>query len=525
MTRYFKLLLLMCAVAGSCPAQSDVNIDSAISLQTLEVKRLVLNGENDAIGHGLDMSGLLKMAEDIRANYPAHMSLTEIAHIGDTLTATLRDGGYKFHYVFLPHQNARTGVVRLDLIEVKLDGVSLLGDFDKEQNAVLDAFATLIDKPVFQPDIDTVLRSLKEQSELSIFAYYSRGAKPNSVRLNLRAQKLPRHFLSASVDNFGSESSGHNRLTSNYSWLSPLGHFDRLDVGLMYAQGGASNVYGTLAYSHPFTSIDNQVSVQISNNQYDVGEEFSVLELKGSALITSIGFSQIWRPSDLQNHRLALTWNNKSVDYSNVFNDDSLISDEVTEMARAAWYWQLTNQSASLQQKTEVNINQGQHELTGALTYREAFTYYQVNSGSYWNVDRQQLNLNVNLQFTDKILPSFEKLSLTGINGARGFYAGQFAVDRGLRATLTWRSPPFWHRDNAAVAGFVFADFGTGEKLGFAGETLDQATLASAGLGVSAQIPGNVFARLQWSAWNRAEIDNSLEPTELPLVFDLQYRW
>lgn len=515
--------LMALFLSGLC--FSDVNIDSAIDNQAMTVKSIVISGENDRVSDSIDMSRLLNMAQTLRAKYPEQMTFTQISLVGDQLTAFLRDNGFKFHYVFLPRQNARTGVVRLNVVEVILDDIALLGNSDIDPDKWRNEFKDLIGKPLYQPDIDARLRSLQQRPEASIFAYYSRGSAPNSVRLNLKATKLARHFNNTNIDNFGSESSGHNRLINNYTWLSPLGSFDRLDLGLMYAQGGASNVYGFVSYSHPVTSVNNELSAQISNNQYEVGQEFSLLELKGSALIANLNFVQRWHLSDQQTHAFHASWSDKSVDYSNVFDDPSLVNDETANMASIGWRWSISNQSRSLSQQLDIDAHQGKHELTGAGTLSNSFTYVGLTSNSQWQIGQQLLSLNINLQNTDTALPSFEKLALSGVNGARGFYAGQFSADKGVKGSMTWMWAPFYNNTYGQLKGFAFVDMATGERLDFSGNKIDRGSLSSAGFGLSAKISNSYFARFQWSAWNQSDMENSLEPTKIPLLFDLQYRW
>ncbi|MDN3637335.1 ShlB/FhaC/HecB family hemolysin secretion/activation protein [Simiduia curdlanivorans] len=517
--------LTLITLFSSLACLGDVNIDAAIDNQRMRVKTIVISGENDSVSDNIPMSSLLSMAQTIRAEYPEEMTFTEISLIGDRLTTFLRETGYKFHYVFLPRQNARSGVVRLNVIEVTLDDVSLLGSSEIAPAAWQNVFEALIGKPVYQPDIDARLRSLQQRPEVSLFAYYSRGSTPNSVRLNLKATKTPRHLLSTSIDNFGSESSGHNRLINNYTWLSPLDNFDRLNVGLMYAEGGASNLYGFLSYSLPLTSLDNELSVQLSNNQYEVGEEFALLELKGAAQIANVNFEQRWHLSDQQTHKLVATWSDKSVDYSNVFDDDALVNDESASMASLGWHWNMSNQRNTLTQLLTINAHQGQLALTGTEKFTTSFTYFTLNSSSHWYFGQQSLALNLSLQETDHALPSFEKLALTGVNGARGFYAGQFAADKGARASLAWMWPAYAINDLTQLRGFAFADLGQGDKLDFAGNSIDRGSLSSAGFGLSAQFSTHYYARLQWSAWNQSRMENSIEATEQPLLFDFQYRW
>ncbi|AFU98400.1 ShlB/FhaC/HecB family hemolysin secretion/activation protein [Simiduia agarivorans] len=519
----FICLFALCTLAF--PGQAQVNLDPVAAAETMVVKRLVISGESSEINQQLDFDFLLKKANELRAQYPEEMTFHQISRLGDLLTQALRDAGYKFHYVYLPRQNARTGVVRLNVVEVTLDGVSINGVDDLSRARIEQVFDALITRPVYQPDIDTALRSLKALPELSLFAYYSRGIAPNSVRLNLRLSPKARHHVSVSTDNFGSESSGHYRATANYQWLSPLDQFDQLDLGLMYADGGAGNLYGYVSYRTPLASVDNTLTLTVSNNQYEVGREFSLLELKGDALIAGVSLHQRWLPSDQTQHRVYFSAFDKSVDYSNVFDDDSLVNDESAQVFALGWQHQFNTHTGGYRAHTDVSVRTGSHELTGNTEYSDKFALAWFSHDSVFYPGNQLLRLSLETQYSDKLLPSFEKMPLTGINGVKGFYAGQVSVDRGARLGLTWQWPPLWRGEHGNLWAFAYADAATGERLDASGTVFDSAQLASAGLGLQLSLANRFFARLQASAWQDAQMDNSLAPTELPLLVDLQYRW
>lgn len=516
-------LLTLMALAG--PVRAQVNLDPVAAAETMVVKRLVISGESSEIDPHLDFDFLLKKANALRNDYPEEMTFHQIARLGDLLTQALRDAGYKFHYVYLPRQNARTGVVRLNVVEVTLDGVSISGADDLSRARMEHLFHAMIAQPVYQPAIDQALRTLKALPDMSLFAYYSRGVAPNSVRLNLRLQPEPRHYLSISTDNFGSQSSGHYRATTNYQWLSPLDQFDQLDLGLMYADGGAGNLYGYLSYRTPLVSVDNTLTLTVSNNQYEVGREFSLLELKGDALIAGISLHQRWLPSDQTQHRFYFSAFDKSVDYSNVFDDDSLVNDESAQVFALGWQHQFSRLSGTYRAHSDISARTGNHQLTGSTEYSDTFALAWFSHDSLFYPGNQMIRLSLEAQYSDKLLPSFEKMPLTGINGVKGFYAGQVSADRGARLSLSWQWPPLWRGEQSNLWAFSYVDAAAGERLDNTGQVYDSAQLASAGLGLQLSLANQFYARLQVSAWQDARMDNSLTPTELPLLVDLQYRW
>ncbi|UTA46786.1 hypothetical protein L1F30_11510 [Simiduia sp. 21SJ11W-1] len=509
-------------------AQAQTNIDPVAEQRTMVVKRLVISSSTGNFAQKYNTSELLAEANRLRSQYPEEMTFTQLSLIADQLTRALRDQGYKFHYVFLPRQTSRSGVVRLNLVEISLDDVTLLGEPGVDATSISSLFKRLLNRPLYQPEVDRILRNLNRQPEVSLFGYYSRGKSPNSIRLNLRATAQGHHRVSSSLDNYGSESSGHYRFTNYYTWLSPLGNFDRLDVGLMAATGGANNAFGYLAYQHPITGPQNGLAVSVTNNQFDVGQEFESLELSGDTLIAGARFFQRWSISDTHTHTLSLGWQDKSVDYSNVFNDDSLVNDETAQVASAGWQWAIN--AGAWAQSTGINGFQGQHQLTGALEFEQTFTYWAFYANSRWQLATQTLSADFHIQQADTLLPSFEKLALTGISGARGFYAGQFSADRGARAHLNWQTPLRWQIADFTSAIALFADAGLGEQLGPEGDVLEEMQLVSAGIEIQAQFKG-LSASLQWSGVNQTTYSSPINPSaerelrEIPVTFELNYRW
>lgn len=511
---------LLCGMAGYSLA--DTNIDPAAEHKRMRVERLVISSAAGATAGELDGGDLLALANEKRQAYGEEMTFTELSRVADHLTDALRAQGYKFHYAYLPPQRSRSGVVRLNVVEVQLDSVIVLGDPGISPTILAAPFKALLGRPLFQPEVDKRLRTLNRQPESQIFAYYSRGSRPNSVRLNLRTTANSHHQIHTTLDNAGSESSGHYRWTTQYSLLSPLGHFDRLDISAMAAAGGAQNLYGYIAYQHPLTGPDNGVAFRATNNRFDVGQAFAALELQGDTLIAGLEFFQQWLPSDHHSHRLTLSGYQKSVDYSNIFNDNSLIDDETADVFGAQWAWQY--QGTSFTQLTQLSGFTGTHSLTGASNLQSDFQVLQFMSASRWFWRAHQVRLQIDMQLADSLLPSFEKLPLTGLQGARGYYAGQFSADRGGRAQLQWRYALPWLTAQWQWLPQVFVDHAQGDQLSAAGDTLQDLTATSVGIGLSGQHP-HWQMQLQWSAWNDAQRSVAAPLRTLPISFELHYRW
>lgn len=441
---------------------------------------------------GLDSNALVNALVEARNPYPLKMTLEQINSLADVATHLYRDNGYKFHRVIVPPQKPQLGLIEFSVLEAHLGDIHVRGEgVDKE--AIKNVFARYLQQPLYQPDIDRQVQTLKAQQGIDAVAYYSRGRSAGEVRLNLKVQQQKLTIYSQ-ADNYGSASTGRDRVLVGMDWYSPFGRLDQLSLGVMTADSEERNYYGYLNYRTPLWNLDNQLTLSLSNNQFALGEEFSSLELNGDARIAELKYQRTLSRSWLGQQQLSFAGAYKSADYDSLLKDPSFERDETSESLWLGWGIDYRTPSGAHRNQFSAQAVIGEYRVDGLIESERDFdkyqlaNHYQYNWGASGHRWSNLVSHSIRGQFSDDTVPSFEKLVLTGSYGVRAFQPGFFAAERGALASIEWTFPwllQFSNATNFSVVPMMFIDAGYGEKLLLDQQVFDRAFLAGAGLGLT----------------------------------------
>lgn len=480
---------------------------------------------------GLTTKVILKAMQRARNRFPKKMSIENLNSVADEITELYRAKGYKFHTVYLPPQKTKTGFIRFKVIEAVLGDIQVIGkEIDAE--AIEAVFTPFLKKPLYQPNIDNTVLALKSQRAIDAVAYYSRGANSGEVRLNIKASQIDWQAY-ALADNYGSESTGELRLTSGLNWYSPTARLDQLSIGVMAANGDPdTNLFGYINYRTPLWNLDNQLSVNLSNNVFSIGQDFNTLALDGDARIAQLKFDHQLSRSWQTSHNLGFSIAHKSTDYDSIFKDPELERDETSDSFAIEWNYSMKNRAGSFHQLWNLSLASGNYEIDGITTDKESFSKLNVSAKFTAFMSSQQsrwsntLSFFVKGQYSEAPLPSFEKFLLTGAYSVRSYKTGYFAADRGGFASLNWyftRLLSFNSDQKYTLVPWIFIDAAHGEKLALDNSIFDAATLSGAGLGLELSVSNNWSTRLMISTELNQKTDSGLLLDSQSLLLQFNY--
>jgi hemolysin activation/secretion protein len=479
---------------------------------------------------GLSKQDLKRFVEQFREKEGSGLTLEQVQRLADALTRHYRSAGFKFHSVYLANQNlSKTEQIKLTLLEASIGDIFVRGP-DKELNEQAQAlFRDLKRRILFQPDVDNVVLALKEQFGIHAFAYYSRGSALGEVRLNLKIKREDRGIVSLSGDNFGSKDTGRDRAMLGTSISDTIADFDRIDLGVQrVVNDDESNTFGFISYSLPLYSLDHKLGFSASNNVFEVGGDFTPLEIEGDASLFSFSYSYTGKRSLRQKHQLSLQLNHKTSEYENALNAQDLTEDETVNSAEFGWSYRYQGITSLFTYTSYLGLIGGNYEL-GSQNSSESFTRARLSQAFEYSVgdgaDRWVNTFRWNLrgQYSNDQLPSFEKLSLTGAYSVRGFYAGYFSAERGGIATLEW----WWPRlldvgnENFRFVPFAFGDYGYGDRLDSNGNYATHVALSSGGLGLQVLLFENIVLTATGARGEVLEINNNANPEKQETLLQL----
>lgn len=419
------------------------------------------------------------------------VTINQLHSAADELTRLYRSAGFIFHRAFIPEQKIKNSRVKIEVRKGKLSSIHVYNQQKYSANRLISFFDELIGMPIETNAIEAALFKVNSIPGLQVFGYFSAGAQEDETRLNLRVIEEDSFFTNISLDNYGTKTTGLYHLNLNTSWINPFGESDILQFGLSQAYEPENSLYGYIQYRTQFLNQYNDIYLSYSNNNYELGDQFSALLVSGKSDNYRLGtnYKLISNPSDTLSINTEYYKHNSNIvsKFSDQLNKDIELDRfqiELNNNYRNSMFWSLG--TLGIRQTTQKEEN----ELLDNEYY---YNYISLSAGlnfiTPWIPDLKLQGLH---QEANDSLSPLDKLLLTGPNKVRGIESGYLSVDRGtiLHAEAAW--------SNSYLKFFIFTDSGLGTKIATIPGTSDsQFNLTSAGLGLSLRLSENWSAKIQ----------------------------
>ena len=506
---------------------AEVNVDPRVEHITIEIDTISISASKQNLGRGITRRLLLDTANDMRKNYPRRMTFDQVQEISDALTKILRGKGYKFHYAYIPPQKPISGNITISIIEVTLGDISVVGEGHYSNSQFVKLFKDLIHKPLYQPDIDNILRVLRRDTGVDLFAYYSRGSETHSVRLNLKTSKSSKWRILTSIDDYGPEDSGKHRARLALNVRNPFHRFDSLSVGGLTSFGEVNNSYGYLYYETPIMNLNHELALYISDGVVNIGGEFENLGLEGRTSVNELSYTNHIFSGKKITHSLSLSYAQKSNEFSSALNEPSIEPDEKADVSGLKWnaYYHGNISRHALSVKWSSGETSNQQSSGQTLTFERVGFDYKLVQNLTSSPNSFSMIFDYQYQDTDKRLPSFERTSLVGISGVRGFEPGQFSSDRSHLASLSVYFPKLKLGKSINLLANVFVDYARGSKLDENAEIDDTAEFIGSGIELGVKLGKHLDASFIFAAPVSSEADSKTDFRAQNSAFALSYRW
>ena len=209
---------------------------------------------------------------------------------------------------------------------------------------------------VYEPHIKQAVDRVNRLPGIRIFGFYSLGAHPGQVRLNLHVMRETAFNGSVRADNYGVSDTGTHRILATLSRYNVSQRGDTLSARLLATEEDG-NLYGGINYRLPLLNDRDAVTTGLYRNQFQVAGDFADLELEGELSGISLGLErrilqEIHAKSRLQ---LALGLKRSRI-RSAIFSD---IFASTTEYATAAAALVVELNTGASRQQIAAGINAG----------------------------------------------------------------------------------------------------------------------------------------------------------------------
>jgi len=419
-----------------------------------------------------------QLLDQIRELVGKQLTLEEIYAAADILTDFYRSKGFSLANVIVPAQRVSFGIIELQVIEGRISNVAFAGN-KKYSNEFLNDYLDeeRLGKAVSLDSLERELLLLNDLPGLTSRAVIRPGKELGSSEILLTSKEKP-YSGRITLNNFGREEVGQWRVETEFSLLNPFGLGDQLTFGITKAEAGLLDFFN-FAYSLPVGSQGARLGLTAAFIDYEVGEEFRVLDIKGLNRSYQLTYSHPYKRSRKQNILLG----------ASVLHNESRTSTlDVTT----------TNTEISLLELS-VLLNQV-HNDNSVTTASAAFaTNFRENDGGDDTgletkltldiahvrplIDKWSLFARASAVLATDELPDTQKFSIGGQGSIRGFPSSEVRGDEGIQTTLELRRA-FILGESTPATFKAFHDIGKVYRKKPAGEETTE-SLSSFGVGLS----------------------------------------
>lgn len=391
------------------------------------------------------------------------MTLSSLQKVGALITEAYQKKGYLIAKAYVPEQEITDGLVRIDILEGTIGEVKVQGshkyystDFIKKH------FDPIIkEKALNQNALERALLVLNEYPKLNVQATLQQGETPGTTDILVTAKNSMPINLTLDYNNFGSKYTSRDRFGATFD----IGNF--LKEGAILSIRGLSGddpgdmIFGRGSYSIPLNTLGTRLAVYYARGDFDVGEEFAVLDMKGK--IESYGFSLTHPFIKKRLQSLTGEFGFDVKDTKQYLLSDLSSYDKIRSVRAGATYEQT---GAVGRTYLSLFVTRGLGHVLGGMENDAAFTSRPGadNSFTRLNIDvirLQRFNpclfliLKGSGQISPDSLVAGEQISIGGADSVRGFVPGEYSGDYGYSLTAELRVAPLVNKEIFQLAFFM----------------------------------------------------------------------
>lgn len=231
-----------------------------------------------------------------------------------SVAKTYRDAGWVVR-AYLPAQDVATGVVTIQIVEAVFGGAYIEGKPKRlSKERILKTVAAQQEKgrKLNANAFDRALLLADDLPGVVVSGVLRAGVAEGETDLVMKVADETLYAGEASLDNFGSRSSGSERITGNLYLMSPLGLGDQVSANLMRSKG---STFGRLGITLPVGVKGWRSGASASRLDYElVGSDFAALGGGGSSSTLGLEASYPLIRSRQKNLYLGINFDHKNFD-------------------------------------------------------------------------------------------------------------------------------------------------------------------------------------------------------------------
>lgn len=378
-----------------------------------------------------------------------------------------RELGYYLGYAYLPAQAPEGGVIRIAVLEGRLDKVVLnwTDGLPVDRSVVESYLEKLVPGSILRVrDVERVVFLVNDLRGLTTRFEVRAGAAPGTAQLVVTPRAESLWSGKADVDSNGSRFLGTYRVGGLVQRNSPFGRGDGVTANVLASTTGGL-AFALVGYNTPVGGDGFKVGTSLSAVRYQLDKEIFPLDLNGTATTTNVyGLYPLVRSRNLNLFTL-LSAEHKSYEDRNVVSRTRKTVDTLTLGSTGDFRDSFAGGGVSTFDFSlmagRVRFQEGSNGGLDEPSFRKLlFGYTRLQDVV---TGRMLAYLSVRGQWTTKNLDTTEQFRLGGPDGIRAYAPGEGTSDRGGIATLELRLLPpedWFGRIAREMVASVFYDWG-----------------------------------------------------------------
>jgi hemolysin activation/secretion protein len=485
--------------------------------------------------HVFSASTLLKVLEKYNNR---EINAEDIEQARQDLTLFYINKGYVNSGAILPDQDGKGGIITFQIVEGRLTGISLKGNFWFRPWWLRNEIRRSAGRPLNFNKLKEGLQLLRQNPTISqINAELRPGGVPGESVLDIDIKDTQPFRFNLDFDNKRPPSVGAEILWADFADLNLTGHSDPLEVryGMAHTKSGGDfdfsgidNIDGS--YSFPVTPWTTTLQLHASKSDTSVVEEpFTSLNINSKLEQYGATLRQPIYQTLANEVAVSITGEKRRDETFLLGRRFSLSPGAVNGVTndfvlRFALEFVNRSQAHVLALRSTFNLGMDAFDATNSGFEPNAHFLYWLGQGQYvrrlWNTDNL-LVLRLNAQFSVSPLFALEQFVLGGADSVRGYRENQILRDNGVFGSVEVRVPVFYGKGHVPVLSVApFVDVGSGWNTvsdriasstggGSVSQGHNMETLPSAGVGLLFNPSRHVHAEIYWGyAFNRDVLSN-----------------
>lgn len=436
------------------------------------------------------------------------ISLTEVYQARSKITELYLRNGYITSGAYIPPQTIQSGVVKIQVVEGRLEDIQVIGTRRLNPNYVRSRLAIATSAPLNRQRLLEALQLLQLNPLIqNVSAELSAGSRTGSSVLEVKIREAKTFSSQIVLDNGRAPSVGsfRRRLQLNEANLLGLGD----DLTIAYTNTDGSNSFDA-SYTLPLNPRNGTLTFNYGTTSSTVIEPpFNVLDIQSASRYYEVTFRQPIVQTPTQEFALGLTASRRETEasYSPLGEQlpfPALGADEQgsTKVSAFRFFQEWTSRNSREVIALRSQFSLGIDVLNPTINQNPPDSRFFAWQGqAQWVrllAPETLLLLRLNMQLASRTLLPLEQFALGGQDSVRGYRQDYLLTDNGTFASAELQVPILrLPQIGSTLQAIPFVDFGVGWNSSDT-ENPNPNTLAAVGIGLRWSQGDRFTLRLDW---------------------------